>query len=450
MNSRNLEYVRPYNKKRARRLADEKLYSKRVLKKEGVSVPKLLGRIRSHEELENFDWTSLPGSFALKPNRGFGGEGIVVVFARKKNRPDAWVKADGSMITIQDLKAHIQNILDGSFSLSNTPDVAFFEERLKLLKLFKPYCFKGIPDIRVIVFNRVPVMAMLRLPTRASEGKANLHQGAIGVGIDLATGTTTTAIQSKGNVIEYIPDSELILSGLKIPYWKDILTLAVTAQEISGLGFLGADIAIDRDHGPTIIELNARPGLSLQLANMAGLKERLERVAGITIKTRERGIRLGMNLFGGEIEEEIEDITGKKIIGRTEKVTFVGINGKEIEVEAKIDTGAYSTAIDSELAKELGFEKSLAEFEKRIEGKNVLVLSKKERDELTANIPFITHSVPVKSSHGESYRPMVNLNFILAGKLLTTRVSVIDRSQLEYRALIGRRNLGKFLVDIIK
>lgn len=451
MNSRNLEYVRPFNKKRARRLADEKLYSKRVLRKNKISVPKLLGRIRNHEELESFDWNSLPGGFALKPNRGFGGEGIVVVFARKKNRPDAWVKADGSVVTIEDLKTHIRNILDGSFSLSNTPDIAFFEERLKLLKFFKPYSFKGIPDIRVIVFNRVPVMAMLRLPTRASNGKANLQQGAIGVGIDLATGTTTTAIWGKGYIIEYVPDTEMVLSGLKIPYWKDILTLAVQAQEISGLGFLGADIAIDRDDGPTIIELNARPGLSIQLANMAGLKDRLERVAGIKIKTLERGIRLGMNLFGGEIEEEIEEITGKKVIGSTEKIVVVGMNGEEIEVEAKIDTGAYSTSIDTELAKLLGFEKTLEQFEERSQGKDVMnELTKEERVKLFRNIPGLADTVPVKSSHGESYRPMVQLNIILDGTLVSTKVSVIDRAELQYPVLIGRRNLRKFLIDISK
>lgn len=451
MNSRNLEYVRPLNKKKARRLADEKLYSKRVLKKNKLSVPKLLGRIRNHEELENFDWTSLPGGFALKPNRGFGGEGILVVFARKKNRPDAWVKADGSVVTIEDLKAHIRNILDGSFSLSNTPDTAFFEERLKLLKLFKPYTFKGIPDIRVIVFNRVPVMAMLRLPTRASSGKANLQQGAIGVGIDLATGTTTSAIHGKGQSIEYVPENGLALSGFKIPYWKDVLHLAIQAQEISNLGFLGADIAIDRDHGPTIIELNARPGLSIQLANMAGLKERLDRVAGLKIKTLERGLRVGMNLFGGEIEESIEEITGKKVIGSTEKVTVVGTNGKEIEVEAKIDTGAYSTSIDTELAKELGFEKTIELFEEKAKGINLIgEYSKEEREKLFSKIPGLAATVPVKSSHGESYRPMIQVNIILDGTLLSTKVSVIDRAELKYPLLIGRRNLRRFLIDISK
>jgi alpha-L-glutamate ligase-like protein len=451
MNSRNLAYVRPLNKKRARRVADEKLFSKRVLKKNNIAVPALLGRIRNYEELENFNWGSLPGGFALKPNRGFGGEGILVVFARKKNRGDAWIKADGSIVTLEDLRAHIRNILDGSFSLSSTPDVAFFEERLKLLKLFKPYCFKGIPDIRVIVFNRVPVMAMLRLPTRASSGKANLQQGAIGVGIDLATGVTTTAIQGKGHLIEYVPDSELVLSGLKIPHWKDILSLSVRAQEISGLGFLGADIAIDREHGPVIIELNARPGLSIQLANMAGLKERLDRVAGIKIKTALRGITVGMNLFGGEIEEEIEDISGKKVVGSIEKVTFIGVNGNEVEVEAKIDTGAHSTAIDSELAKELGFEEAVTLFYERSEGKDVLTeMTQDERRLHFKGIPYIVSRVPVKSSHGTSYRPMVTLNFVLGGELLSTRVSIIDRGHMRYPAIIGSKNLEKFYVDVSK
>ena len=121
-------------------------------------------------------------------------------------------------------------------------------------------------------------MAMLRFPTKSSDGKANLQQGAIGVGIDLATGTTTTAVLGKNKIIEYVPGTRLLLSGIKIPYWNDILKLAVRAQEISGLGFLGADIAIDKSHGPVmVIELNARPGLSIQIANLAGLKERLKK-----------------------------------------------------------------------------------------------------------------------------------------------------------------------------
>ncbi len=451
MNARNLDFVRPFNRRRGMRIADQKLLCKRILSGVHLPVSPLIGKIRNREELENFDWNKLPNSFALKPNRGFGGEGILVVYARKKNRPDAWVKANGTIVTIEDLKTHIENILDGSFSLSNTPDIAFFEERLKLLKLFKPYAYKGIPDIRVIVFNRIPVMAMLRLPTKTSDGKANLQQGAIGVGIDMATGTTTTAIMGKGHIIEKVPGTGLPLSGIKIPYWKQILTMAVEAQSVSSLGFLGADIAIDRDRGPVILELNARPGLSIQLANFSGLKERLARVRGITIKTTERGVRLGRNLFGGEIEEEIEEISGRRVIGTVEKVKLIGKDGKEIEVEAKIDTGADSTSIDISLARELGFGEAIDEFQTRVGERNVLEeLSKEEREKLFSDIPDLADTVPVRSSHGISYRPMIRIDLVMDTFTIPAKASVIDRSRLEYKMIVGKKNLGKFLIDVSK
>ncbi len=456
MNARNLDYVRRYNHARGRRLADQKLRCKVALKKNALPVSKLLAKISTPEELEHFNWQSLPESFALKPNRGFGGEGIVVVYARKKGRDDAWVKADGSIITVADLKSHIQNILDGSFSLSNKPDIAFFEERLKLLKLFKPYAWKGIPDIRIIVFNRVPVMAMLRLPTKDSGGKANLHQGAIGVGIDMANGTTTTAIVGKGRLIEYVPETRLLLSGLKIPRWKDILTMAVKAQEVSGLGFLGADIAIDRDAGPVILELNARPGLSIQLANMAGLKERLERVKGVKIKSVDHGVRVGMNLFGGEIEENIEGLSGKRVIGTIEKVKIIGKDGKEIELEAKIDTGADSSAIDRALAEELGYADVLAYFD-TIE--SPLPTTHEEGDRLSEELrkKYLRPDMPdlkdiafIFASNGVSMRPKIGLTLVMDGQEIAASPTVVDRSALNYRAIIGRRNLGMFLVDVSK
>ncbi len=451
MNARNLEYIRPNNRTRSMEIADSKLLCKRLLKKNGLGVSALLAKIKTHEELDSFDWTTLPDSFALKPNRGFGGEGIVVVYARKKGRADAWVKADGTVITVEDLRSHVRNILDGSFSLANTPDIAFFEERLKLLKLFKPYSYKGIPDIRVIVFNHVPVMAMLRLPTRASDGKANLQQGAIGVGIDLATGTTTTAIIGKGHLIEYVPGTRLVLSGIKIPYWKEILRMSIEAQRLSGLGFLGADIAIDRDRGPVILELNARPGLSIQLANLAGLKGRLRRVSGIKIKTTERGIRVGQNLFGGEIEEEIEELSGKRVIGSIEKVKLIGKDGKEIEVEAKIDTGADSTSIDTELARQLGFAEALKTFEMKVAGRDVLKeLSKEEREKLFATIPDLADTFAVKSSHGYSYRPVILITLTIDSITIPAKVSCIDRSHLTYPVIVGRKHLRKFLIDVNK
>lgn len=451
MNSRNLEYIRPFNRVRAKRLADNKLLSKRVLKKNAIAVPDLIAQIKTIEDLENFDWQTLPDSFVLKPNRGFGGEGIIVVYGRKKRRDDAWIKADGSIITIDDLKNHTRNILDGSYSLSGIPDTAFFEERLKLLKLFKPYAFKGIPDIRIIVFNKMPIMAMLRLPTKESNGKANLAQGAIGVGIDLATGVTTTAVAGKQKIIEYLPGTRLLLSGIKIPHWMDILNLAVRSQEISGLGFLGADIAIDNVRGPVILELNARPGLAIQVANLSGLKGRLRKAAGIKIKTVKKGIRVGMDLFGGEIEEELEEISGKKVIGTVEKVKLIGKDGKEIEVEAKIDTGATSSSIDINLAKQLGFEETISEYEKlNIAYETIKNLDKEQREGLFKHIPDLADTTIVRSSHGITYRPMVKINIVMDNFDIPAKVSIIDRSDLSYPIIIGKRNLTKFLIDSSK
>lgn len=465
MNARNLDYIRPYNRKRAKKLADDKILSKRMLKKGGIPVPKLLAKIRTVEELENFDWSTLPNTFALKPNRGYGGGGILVVYGKKKSfkcvsadgeetLPDPiWIKSDGTKVTVEDLKSHILNILDGAFSLANMPDIAFFEERLTLLKLFKPYAYKGIPDIRVIVFNKIPVMAMLRLPTKESGGKANLQQGGIGVGIDLASGVTTTAVLGKGKIIDYVPGTRMLLSGIRIPYWKDILLLAVKSQEISGMGFLGADVAIDRERGPVFLEINARPGLAIQVANLSGLKERLERIKGLKIKTAIRGVRVGRDLFGGEVEEEVEEISGRKVIGTIEEVKFVGKNGKEITVEAKIDTGAMSTSMDVELAKQLGYGDLVDFFAKielpsgfaREEGQDVLKKLKSQHKH-----PDLYDIDLIYSSNGVSIRPKVRMNFLMGGFTIMANVNIASRDELKYSAIVGKRNLGKFLIDVNK
>lgn len=453
MNSRNLSFIRPNNLKKAKRLADNKLKSKTLLRRNGLPVPNLIAKIKNRQDLDDFDFSSLPNSFVLKPNMGLGGEGILVVYGRKKNCQNTWVKADKSLVNEEDLRNHIRNILEGSFSRTNIPDIAFFEERIKLSKIFKPYSYKGIPDIRVIIYNNVPVMAMLRLSTRESECKANLQLGGIGCGIDMATGTTTSAVQGKSKLIEFVPGSRLSLSGIRIPRWQEILELAVKAQQVSGLGFLGADVAYDRDLGPVFLELNARPGLSIQIANMDGLLARLKRVEGLKVKSAKHGVKLAMNLFGGEIEEELEEISGKKVIKTVEKIKLMGKNGIEKEVEAKIDTGAYSTSIDTELARELGFISVVDYFEKikkpekiiKQDGKEIMEKLKKEY--LSGHEDLVDIDV-VYSSSGITIRPKVNISFVMDNEIVNTRVNITKRADLKYSVIVGRRDLKKFLIEI--
>lgn len=416
INARNLLYLYPYNPRRAVLVADNKLLAKKILKKAGLPVLETYGIIKTHHDLKTFDWTSLPASFTVKPNTGLAGGGILIVYGRKKNNPQAWVKADKKQVTIENLENHILNILDGNFSLMGIPDIAFFEERAKLLKLFKPYCWRGIPDIRIIVFNMVPVMAELRVPTKASGGQANLHAGGIGVGIDLGSGITTNAIWHD-QLIDYIPDSRVILRGLKIPYWQDILEMAINAQVATGLGFMGIDVTIDREKGPIIFEVNARPGLSIQIANLAPLKERLKRVTGLKIKTAKRGVRVAQNLFGGEVEQDIEEMSGRKVIGIYESIEILDTQGDKHKVDAKVDTGAYFTSIDVDLVEQLGLVEKITRYKK------------------------------ARSALGEEKRPLIGISFILDEALVQTEASLSDRSKLKNKVLIGRRDLKKFLVD---
>lgn len=449
MNARILSYMRSANSKSATHLADDKLLTKKVLKRAGLPTPKVLAIFRGQDDIKNFDWEVLPKSFVVKPNRGLGGEGILIIFGRRKD--GAWVKSRGETINFFDILLHTYNIFDGNYSLANIPDIAFIEERLKLFKQFKLYSFNGIPDIRVIVYNHVPVMAMLRLPTRKSEGKANLHLGGIGLGIDLGTGVTTTAVMN-GKLIEKSPENRLTLSGIKIPYWKEILEMAVKAQIASKVGFLGVDIAIDRDLGPVILELNARPGLAIQIANLALLKERLRRVEGLKVETVARGVRLGQELFGGEIEQEVAEITGRKILGIIEPVKLASKDNQEIQTIAKIDTGAGYTSIDEELAKKLDYGGVIDLIKSyQLPADLDSELGKVERlkiaHEIVSRCPEVLAMVTIRSSHGLSYRPIIRVGLNLAGKKIFARATVIARKNLRYQVIVGRKDLSGFLID---
>jgi len=418
INARNLKYITPSISRRARLIIDSKLATKKRLKKAGLPVPETYGIIKSRQELTEFDFANLPKSFTLKPNRGYGGFGVMIVYGKKKGYDDIWVKADRSLVTINDFKNHILSILDGDFSLTNLPDIAFFEERLKILKELKLYSHKGIPDIRLIVYNKVPVMAELRLPTQESRGRANLHLGGIGIGIDIGTGTTTSAIWHD-HLVDYTPGTRLLLRGIKIPRWNEILRVAIEAQIAIKTNFIAVDTAIDRERGPVILELNARPGLSIQIANLAPLRERLERVRGLKIKTVKRGIKVAKELFSEESEGEAEELAGKKIIGINEPVEIILNAGAKFSILAKIDTGAYRTAMAKEIAEKLDLIK--------------IIKYKKVRGVL-----------------GEEERPIVPLNFFLDQERIETEVFLADRSQMKYDIIIGRKDLKIFLVDPTK
>jgi len=275
LNERNADFILPYNARHNYPLVDNKLLTKELAEQAGIPVPKLYGVVEIVHQIEELSEQLVTyDDFVVKPAHGSGGEGILIVTGRHDGR---YRKANGASMDEEELGHHISNILGGMYSLGGLPDSALIEYRVKFDPIFSNISFQGVPDIRTLVFRGVPLLAMIRLPTRLSDGKANLHQGAIGVGIDLATGRTFSGVWHERPVQQH-PDTGGNLAGRVIPYWDEILAMTAKCHDFAGLGFIGVDIVLDEDQGPMMLEMNARPGLSIQLANRIGLLPRLRHV----------------------------------------------------------------------------------------------------------------------------------------------------------------------------
>lgn len=275
INGRNVLYQARYNDRRHQQLVDDKRRTKDLAARVGIPVPATYGVIETPAQVRTL--RQLVGTrerFVVKPAHGSGGKGILVVDAQL---PHGWRLAGGQVLADEEVHHRLDNVVSGLYSLAGQPDCALLEYRVETDPLLASIVCGGVPDLRVLVFRGVPVMAMLRLPTAESDGKANLHQGGVGVGIELCSGMTRHGVHHD-RAIDRHPDTGCALAGLQLPVWRDILVLAARCADLTGLGYLGVDIVLDRDHGPLMLELNARPGLAIQIANRCGLRGRLAEV----------------------------------------------------------------------------------------------------------------------------------------------------------------------------
>ncbi len=350
INERNLTYISRSNDKRAFSIANNKLLTKRVLTENAISTPQLICYISKYSQISKFKFDSLPNSFVIKPAKGTEGSGIEIFY--NKDKYGNYIASNGKKWSETDILNHIRRILDGDFSMTNQPDTAIFEQRIKVTKAFRNFVRVGTPDIRIIIFNKIPVMSYIRIPTKASMGKANLALGAIACGIDMANGTTTHGVSGKSDIIEKFPGTNKSVSGIKIPHWNKMLELSIKTSQVTNLGYCGVDFLIDRDLGPVIVELNARPGLSIQIANDDSLRWRLRKARGIKIgKNFKKAIRVSKDLFGGEIQDEIEDISGKTVVGLNPLLSFKGSEGNiSEEFEAVLDLNKKYSYISTSFA----------------------------------------------------------------------------------------------------
>jgi len=413
MNSR-YRYTK-LNPRSARLYGFSKLKTKELLQAHNISTANIYHVFKSLSDLENVNWETIPTPFVIKPASGSAGKGIWII---KEKVPDqlVWLNHNREPLTDEDLSLHVSNILDGEFSTWGNQYQALVEEMIPPHPILGKYAYRGTPDVRVVVFNSVPVMVELRIPTKESAGKANLDQGAIGLGVDIATGITTYGIKGKREAITHFPGTKKKVNGIRIPQWNQVLKIAVEAANAAGFVFMGADIFIHPEKGPMIVELNGFPGLSIQLANRAGLKKRIERVEGIEVRNAEHGCKIGQALFAESFADNIKAEEGLKIISTKPKIKVFGDHKQNEIVPSMVNTGRFRSAISEQLADELG----LVDLED-------LLWQQQESSE--GKVPVVPVSIRIMNH-------TINTAMIVTKKL--------DRRS--HKIELGRRDLGGFLV----
>lgn len=275
MNSRNYDIIGHNNKRKLYPLVDDKVQTKILAAKACINTPDLIGIIEYQYQVKNIiNYVENHQQFVIKPAHGSGGKGVLVI---KEWHDNNFITASGRILGFKDVYQHISNILSGLFSLGGQYDVAVIEEMVNFSDVFSSFSYQGVPDVRIIVYKGYPAMAMMRLATAQSGGRANLHQGAVGVGIDIKSGKTLKAVMHNLPITHH-PDTNADLMSLSVPFWKEHLIIGAKAFEMTKLGYLGADIVLDKIKGPMMLELNARPGLAIQIANGKGLLNAINKI----------------------------------------------------------------------------------------------------------------------------------------------------------------------------
>ncbi len=402
------------NSRESKKFGFSKLRTKELLKQHHIPTAELYHIFESPDDLEAVNWTNIPVPFVLKPASGSAGKGIWVIAKKVKNKT-IWIDSQGEKLKEDDLNLHVNNILDGEFSTWGSNHKALVEEMIPSHPTLAKLSYSGTPDIRVIVFNSVPVMAMARIPTKESRGKANLDQGAIAVGIDMASGITIRGIHGKKKIIKTFPDSKKKVRGIVIPEWTQVLETAVRAANVAGYKYMGADLFIHPEKGPMIVELNGFPGLSIQIANDAGLKRRLERVEGLEVRNAQHGVKIAQALFAEIFVDEDKMGEATPIISYRPSIQVYDDKRKARSIDALINTSRYRSAISQELAEELGHYdmEDLLWRQKEIEG-----------------------SVPV-----------IEIKIKINDQIIKTAMVVIKRlNRTSHKIELGRKDIQGFLV----
>jgi alpha-L-glutamate ligase-like protein len=272
INHRNLAFIQESNPRALYPRVDDKTVTKSICHANDIPVPETYAVVRRYGDMRRLaNLIGDRGEFVVKPASGAAGRGIIVVAHRRGNDYET---PSGRLISAGEMQYHLSTILSGLYSLGGQVDKAIIEQRIIMHPTMQRIAVGGTPDVRVILYRHVPVMAMVRLPTIQSEGRANLHQGAAAAAVHLVTGRTFGGVCNNRMITRH-PDTGELIGGLEIHGWRDLLAAAMRLSDALEMGYIGVDFVIDAKIGPVVLEANARPGLAIQVAHRAGILPRL-------------------------------------------------------------------------------------------------------------------------------------------------------------------------------
>ena len=362
-NARNLLYIKKFNDKKGIRLANNKLQTKDFLVERGIPFAKTYGIISSRKELYEFDFSYLPKkNFVVKPNQWSKWQWVYIVKYIEEEqseeiiieKPKKTFQKIGEQIrklffqkfedhhhhgkyqiwdeilTDQEFRRRLLDIIDGKFSMTLGWDKIIVEEKLIAGELFKDFCEYGLADIRVIVFNLVPVATMIRVPTKQSGGKANLAQWWLWFGIEVGSGKITSLLWKNKIRKMKFPKKFAHLQNKKIPYRNDILFLSSKVQYFVNLWYLALDRVITNEW-PKLLEINARAGLEVQKVSNTKLQKVLNKIADLKIIDPEKWVEIAKSLF---TPEKSDLLWQNKLLYLSQYAKFII---KEKEEEEKLD-----------------------------------------------------------------------------------------------------------------
>src|SRR4051812_22642901 len=210
INARNAGAILRHNPRALFPLVDDKLHFLELCQRIGVPTPALLAVFDRHGDLRHLGETlDAAPDCVIKPARGSSGRGIVLLTGPAAG---GWRRHNGSVATLEELRRYVSDVLSGLYSLGGRPGRAIVQRRLRTHPALERISYRGTPDVRVLVYRGEVALGMLRLPTLESGGRANLHQGGVGVGVDVGSGRTTRAVW-RGRVVDRHPDTGEALGG---------------------------------------------------------------------------------------------------------------------------------------------------------------------------------------------------------------------------------------------